>query len=95
MNTIRYKELKQWYLEDGIAKENAKKYFDNIQPRIFQTGFYSAPSWNWGYELGIVGVDGTGENGIQSGNTKWFEVVTQFGQVKSAREVYIPTIEPY
>jgi len=42
-----------------------------------------------------VGVDGTGENGIQSGNTKWFEVVTQFGQVKSAREVYIPTIEPY
>jgi len=92
MNTISYKDLKEYYLNNEQAKENAKKYFREIQPSIYSTGFYSAPSWNWGYQIGIIGVNGTGENGIQSGTVKYFEVVTQFGQVKSAREAYLPTV---
>lgn len=92
MNTIKYKDLKQWYLDNETAKENAKKYFGKNQPTVFRTGFYSAPSWNWGYIIGIVGVNGTGENGIQSGTTKYFEVVTQFGEVKSAYEIALPTL---
>ena len=82
MNTISYKNLKNYHLENEEAKENAKKYFGDKQPNIYRTGFYSAPSWNWGYQIGIVGTDG-----------KWFEVVTQFGQVKSAREIYLPTLD--
>jgi hypothetical protein len=96
MNTISYKELKDWYLNDEDAKANAKKYFGNKQPSIYETGFYSAPSWNWGYRLGLVGVNGTGSdhdgNGIQSGTTKVFEVVTQFGEVKAARLINIPIL---
>jgi hypothetical protein len=103
MNTISYKELKDWYLNNEDAKANAKKYFGDNQPSLHETGFYSAPSWNWGYKLGIVGVNGTGSdykteegliygNGIQSGTVKYFEVVTQFGAVKAAREINIPVI---
>ena len=100
MNTIKYQDLKKWYLENKTAKENAKKYFENNQPSIFRTGFYSSPNWNWGYEIGIVGVNGSGHhdgtdsklngNGIQSGTIKWFEVVTQFGRVVSALEINLP-----
>lgn len=95
MNTTSYKELKDWYLNSESAKADAKKYFDNVQPSIHGTGFYSAPSWNWGYHIGIVGVNGSGSdggNGIQSGTIKWFEVVTQFGLVVAAREINLPTI---
>ena len=91
MNTVSYKELKDCYLNNETARENAKKYFGMNQPTIHETGFYSAPSWNWAYRIGIVGVGGTGENGIQSGTIKWFEVVTQFGEVKAAIEIYLPT----
>ena len=90
MNTIKYKELKKWYLDNETAKENAEKYFGKTQPSIHQTGFYSAPSWNWGYQIGIVGINGSGENEIQSGTIKWFEVVIQFGEVVSAREISLP-----
>lgn len=96
MNTTNLKDLRNWYLNNETAKENAKKYFGDNQPSIHQTGFYSAPSWNWGYLIGIVGVSGSGNdhdgNGIQSGVTKWFEVVTQFGVVVAAREINLPTI---
>jgi hypothetical protein len=94
MNTISYKELKDWYLEDETAIDNAKKYFGNIQPNYYRTGFYSAPSWNWGYQIGIVGINGNGRdgNGIQSGITKWFEIVTQFGVVKAAKDINLPTV---
>jgi hypothetical protein len=90
MNTISYKDLKDYYLNNDTAKENAKKYFGDVQPNIHQIGFYSAPSWNWAYQLGIVGINGNGENGIQSGTVKYFEVVTQFGVVKAARAIYLP-----
>lgn len=85
MNTITYKELQILYLSDSSIK-NAKKYFKDIQPDIYATGFYSSPSWNWGYIIGIVGVKN--EDTIQ-----YFEVVTQFGQVVGAREINLPTIE--
>lgn len=79
MNTLKYKDLKAWYLDNETATENAKKYFGKNQPSIHRTGFYSAPSWNWGYEIGITGVAG-----------KWFEVVTQFGGVVAAVEINLP-----
>ncbi len=81
MNTLTYKELKDWYLNDETAKANAEQYFGKNQPSIYHTGFYSAPSWNWGYRLGLVQV-----------KDKVFEVVTQFGEVKAAREVNIPVL---
>lgn len=86
MNTINYKDLKNWYLDNTDARENAKKYFGDKQPSIYNTGFYSAPSWNWGYNLGIAGVNSEGE-------IKYFEVVTQFGGVKAARRIHVPIIE--
>lgn len=82
MNTITYKDLKNWYTENEEAKQLAKEVFGNHQPSIYQTGFYSAPSWNWGYKIGLVIVE-----------NKHYEVVTQFGEVVAAREVYIPTYE--
>lgn len=88
MNTISYKDLKNWYLDNEDCKANAKEYFGNRQPSIFRTGFYSSPSWNWGYEIGITGVD-TAEQ------TLWFEVVTQFGEVVSARPVNFPVYREY
>ena len=103
MNTITYKELKAWYLDNQDARDNAEKYFGDKQPSIYSTGYYSAPSWNWGYEIGIVGIPGSGSeyqteeglvygNGIQSGVTKYFEIVTQFGVVKTAREINLPEL---
>lgn len=83
MNTISYRDLKAWYLNNDTALQNADIYFKGKrQPSIYTTGFYSSPSWNWGYYLGIVGSNG-----------KWFEVVTQFGEVKAAREVFLPKME--
>lgn len=81
MNTTSYKDLKAWYLNNEQAVANAKQYFGDNQPNIHEIGFYSAPSWNWGYRIGIVGV-----------NDMWFEVVTQFGSVVAAREINLPKV---
>lgn len=91
-NTISYKDLKDAYLNNEYAINNAKIYFTgkNEQPSIYRTGFYSAPSWNWGYHLGIVTVHFIDENAVST--TKSFEVVTQFGTVEAAREVMIPVV---
>lgn len=88
MNTIKYSELKRWYLNDE-ARATAKEYFGDQQPSIHSTGFYSAPSWNWGYHIGIVGVI---RHRGEPLDIKYFEVVTQFGAVVGARPVYIPVI---
>lgn len=83
MNTISYADLKAQYLNNETACQNTDIYFaGKRQPPIYQTGFYSAPSWNWGYYLGIVATNG-----------KTFEVVTQFGEVKAAREISLPILE--
>lgn len=83
MNTINYKELKSTYLENDTALQNADIYFKGKQqPYIYDTGFYSAPSWNWGYRIGLVSTNG-----------KTFEVVTQFGEVKVAIEIRIPQLK--
>jgi hypothetical protein len=91
MNTIKYKDLNNWYLSDE-RKKLAKEVFGNKQPNIFRTGFYSAPSWNWGYEIGIVGVNEIDYNGLQEETTKYYEVVTQFGEVVGAIEINLPTL---
>lgn len=83
-NTISYRELKDWYIKNDDAVANAKKYFGKTQPSILATGFYSAPSWNWGYKIGLCEVDGVGV----------FEVVTQFGEVVAARREHLPKIKP-
>ena len=77
MNTIKYSDLKQWFIQNEQAKKLAKDIFGDKQPRVFQTGFYSALSWNWGYIIGIA-KDDAGEI---------YEVVTQFGAVKAARMI--------
>ncbi len=103
MNTLSYKELKDWYINNDQAKANAKEYFGDSQPSVHDIGFYSSPSWNWGYRIGIVGVNGSGSkhttteglvygNGIQSGTVRWFEVVTQFGSVVAARQINLPVV---
>jgi len=83
-NTIKYKDLQDWYLNDK-AKETAKKFFGDIQPSIHSIGFYSSPSWNWGYQIGIVGIRAEVSKEVQ-----WFEVITQFGQVIGARFIHLP-----
>jgi len=82
--------------------DNAKLYFGNHQPTIFQTGWYSAPSWNWSYIVGIAGIKGEGQfytteegltygNGVEVGTTQYFEVVTQFGGVVASRPINLYT----
>ncbi len=78
MNTIKYADLKRWYLNDD-ARALAKRVFGDHQPSINETGFYSAPSWNWGYRIGLVAVNGT-----------TYEVVTAFGCVEGAIRAFIP-----
>lgn len=83
MNTISYKDLKRMYLDNDTAIQNKDIYFaGKPQPSIHDTGFYSSPSWSWGYRLGLV---------ITNGKT--FEVVTQSGEVVAARLVNIPVLE--
>lgn len=94
MNTISYKDLKKWYLENETCTEYAKKYFGDHQPNIHLTGFYSSPSWNWGYQIGIVGVDSKNYDTGKANQTQWFEVVTQFGSVVSARPINLPILRP-
>lgn len=81
MNTLTYKELKDWYTQNDEAKALAKEVFGDRQPSIYRTGFYSAPSWNWGYVIGLVTVNG-----------QVYKVVTQFGAVVAARKEYIPEL---
>lgn len=87
MNTISYKDLKQWYTDNDDAKALAKEVFGDKQPSIYRTGFYSAPSWNWGYQIGLVNVVNDDDSETA------YEVVTQFGSVVAARFAYIPTVE--
>lgn len=77
------------FINDIDAQHTAKEYFGQHQPHIWQTGYYSAPSWNWSYQIGITNINGTGENTIQSGTRQYFEVVTQFGEVVAARKINI------
>lgn len=92
MNTIKYKDLRTMFLDNELNRKNAKQYFGDRQPMIFQTGFYSAPSWNWGYVIGIASIEILASNGDRElDETKTFEVVTRFGQVESAREIVIPS----
>jgi hypothetical protein len=92
---MNHKDLKM-QLKDKGSMENAKKYFGEIQPRIFQTDFYQPKNANWAYIIGIVGVNNTTDNGIQNSihleDVKWFKVITQFGKILSANEIYLPTI---
>lgn len=81
-NTISHRELKDWYLDNENAIQLADMVFGDKQPSIYRTGFYSAPSWNWAYIIGLVKV---GDN--------VYEVVTQFGEVKAARVAYIPEMD--
>lgn len=80
-NTISYKELKDWYINNENAVQLADMVFGDKQPSIYRTGFYSSPSWNWGYLIGLVKTDGI-----------VYEVVTQFGEVKAARVANIPVL---
>lgn len=86
VNTISYNELKQRYTNNKEAKELAKEIFGDRQPSTHQIGFYSSPSWNWSYIIGICGV-------TTSEGTQWYEVVTQFGAVVAARIIHLPTIK--
>lgn len=88
MNTISHNELRACYLDNDEAKANAKKYFGDKQPSIHETGWYHPSGANWAYKLGIVGV----HDNAYTPDIKWFEVVTQFGVVKAAREIGLPTI---
>ncbi len=78
MGKITRKELNNYYLIDEKL-EAAKNIFGNQKLTIYQTGYYSAPSWNWGYFIGLVVKDG-----------KTYEVVTRFGEVVSAMQFYLP-----
>ncbi len=80
MNSLKYKELRTWFLDNEEAKKLAKEVFGDCQPSIYQTGFYSSPSWNWGYIIGIAKDNLSGDI---------YEVVAQFGQIKDARKVWL------
>lgn len=69
--------FKCWGAENPVISKLMKK--DMVQPSIFATGYYSAPSWNWAYNFGIVKLGG-----------KTYEVMTQFGSIAGGREIYIP-----
>ena len=85
-NTITYQDLKSYYLENPTALENAKKYFGDEQPNYHVIGYYHPSGANWNYQLGIVGI-------AWGDQSKFFEIVTQFGQVKAARQINIPVME--
>lgn len=87
MNTISYRDLKAWYTENADAKALAAEVFGDRQPSNYSIGFYSAPSWNWAYQIGLVNVQDA------DGTINTYEVVTQFGGVVAARRAFIPTIE--
>lgn len=77
---MKYSDVKlyrEWGEQNPVISKLMKD--DNFQPNIFQTGFYSAPSWNWGYVFGIVTIGGT-----------VYEVMTRFGSLEGGREIYMP-----
>ena len=75
------------FINDKELQQNAKTYFPDHQPHIFQTGYYSAPSWNWSYQVGITSIARTKQDAKDFGDVQYFEVVTQFGEVKAARKI--------
>ena len=79
MNTIKYRDLQNLYLNNKDARALAKEIFGDRQPSIYQTGFYSSPSWNWGYQIGLV----------READNKIYEVVTRFGCVEAARKIWL------
>ena len=97
-NTISYKDLKNDYLND-TSRDIATRLFGDTQPNICIIGHYSAPSWNWAYQIGIVAVmgrlilnDGT-ELPTQPLASVPYMVCTQFGKVIGARLTTIPTVD--
>jgi hypothetical protein len=73
------KWLKQWGQENEVVSELIK---NGAQPTLTMIGYYSAPSWNWAYQIGIVRI-----------GTEFYELLTQFGQVKGGREIYMPSYD--
>lgn len=71
------KLFKQWGEENKVVNKLMKQQ-DKFQPRMFTTGYYSAPSWNWSYIFGIVKI----------GN-RYYELMTQFGGVCGGHEIYM------
>lgn len=85
---IERKELLS-FIDDKEFKDNAQAYFGDHQPHIWQTGYYSAPGWNWAYQVGITCINDYFDDRSVSGR-QYFEVVTQFGEVKAARKINLP-----
>ena len=71
------------FVNNKEAQQNAKTYFSDHQPNVCQAGYYSASSRNWNYEVGMTHIARTGQD------VQYFEVVTQFGEVKAARRFII------
>lgn len=70
------KQYKEWGKNDAVISKLMKQ--DMFQPSLFATGYYSAPSWNWAYQFGIVKIGG-----------KLYEVMTRFGSIEGGREMYV------
>lgn len=71
------KLMQQW----GNNNKVVAKLMDsksNFQPHMYITGYYSAPSWNWAYQFGIVKI-----------GSRYYELMTQFGGVVGGREIYM------
>lgn len=73
------KMFQQWGSENKVIAKLMKQK-SNFQPQMYSTGYYSAPSWNWAYQFGIVKI-----------GRKHYELMTQFGGVCGGREIYIDT----
>jgi len=71
------KRLIEWGKDDEVVSKLISK--EMIQPRIERVAYYSAPSWNWAYEIGIAEIDGV-----------LYELLTQFGSVKGGRQLWLP-----
>lgn len=71
-------QYKQWGEENKVIAKLMKQ--TRFQPYMFTTGYYSAPSWNWGYVFGIVKI-----------GKAYYELMTQFGCIVGGREIYIDT----
>lgn len=69
--------FKRWGADNKVVSKLMSNK-SNFQPHMFTTGYYSAPSWNWAYQFGIVKI-----------GSKYYELMTQFGGVCGGREIYI------
>lgn len=72
------KQLQKWGKDNEVIQKLMAK--EMVQPSIYRTAYYSAPSWNWAYEIGLATIDGV-----------VYELLTQFGSIKGGREIYMPT----